>query len=93
MTILGIQTLLPLVGIRSAFAQHEIMLILQVLHVLGNSYRLATLGSSSIVAHGRFTLGFCSVVVAVALNVLASRLSASGELDWQIAAPAIARRA
>lgn len=67
MTGLGIQAwVLPLIGIRSTFAHHEIMGMLEVLHILGNSYRLASSGRSSVV-YGRFTLGFCGIIVAGAI--------------------------
>jgi hypothetical protein len=64
MTGLGIQAwLLSSIGIRTVF----------VLHILGNSYRLASLGVGSAVVYGRFTLGFCRTVVIGAVCNLASR--------------------
>jgi hypothetical protein len=47
---------LPLIGIRSALAHSEIMELLEVLHFLGNSYRLASVSSS--VVYGRSTFDF-----------------------------------
>ncbi len=42
MTNAGILTwMLPLIGIRSTFAHHEIMETVELFRVLGNSYRLA----------------------------------------------------
>ena len=73
MTGFGIQAwLLSSIGIRTAFVHREIMEILELLHILGNSYRLASLGVGSAVVYGRFTLGFCSAVVTAAICNLAS---------------------
>ena len=50
MTGFGIQAwLLSSIGIRTAFVHREIMEILELLHILGNSYRLASLGVGSAV--------------------------------------------
>ncbi len=74
MTGLGIQAwLLSLIGVRTAFVHREIMEVLELLHILGNSYRLASLGVGSAVVYGRFTLGFCRTVVVGAACNLASR--------------------
>ena len=76
MTGLGIQAwLLSLIGIRTAFVHREILEMLELLHILGNSYRLASLGVGSAVVYGRFTLGFCRTVVIGAAYDLASRWS------------------
>ena len=73
MTGLGIQAwLLSSIGIRTAFAHREIIEMLEVLHILGNSYRLASLGVGSAVVYGRFTLDFCKAVVIGAVCNLAS---------------------
>ena len=64
MTALGIHAwLLSSIGIRTAFVHREIMEMLELLHALGNSYRLASLGVGSALVYGRFTLGFCRTVV------------------------------
>jgi len=74
MTGFGIQAwLLSSIGIRTAFVHREIMEILELLHILGNSYRLASLGGGSAVVYGRFTLGFCRTVAVGAVCHLASR--------------------
>ena len=58
MTGLGVQMLLPLVGIRSAFVQHEVLEILEIAQALGNAYRLASSGAGLSCFCGRFALGF-----------------------------------
>ena len=68
MTGIGIQIVLPFIGIRSAFAHHEIMVMLELLHILGNSYRLASCGDGSGVVYGWFTLSFCRTVVALTIS-------------------------
>jgi hypothetical protein len=74
MTGLGIQAwLLSVIGIRTAFVYREIMEMLEVLHILGNSYRLASLGVGSAVVYCRFTLAFCRTVVAAVACNLTSR--------------------
>jgi len=74
MTGLGIQAwLLPLIGVRSALLYCHVMEVLDAFHVLGNSYRLASLGVGSAVVYCRFTLAFCRTVVVVAACNLASR--------------------
>ncbi len=74
MTGLGIQAwLMALIGIRTAFVHREIMEMLEVLHILSNSYRLASLGVGSAVVYCRFTLAFCRTVVVIAACNLASR--------------------
>jgi hypothetical protein len=65
MTGIGLQAVLPLIGIRSALAHHEIMEMLEVLHAFGNSYRLASSGMNLGVVYARFALGFCRVIPAV----------------------------
>jgi hypothetical protein len=67
MTGLGIQAwLLPLIGVRSALLYCHVMEVLDAFHVLGNSYRLASLGVCSPAVYGRFILDFC---VAFATSV------------------------
>lgn len=79
MTGLGVQAwLLSSIGIRSALAHREVMEMLEVLHMLGNSYHLASLGVSSAVVYGRFTLGFCRTIVVGAACNLASVRTSSG---------------
>jgi hypothetical protein len=63
MTGIGLQVVLPLVGIRATLAHHEIMEMLEVLHALGNSYRLASSGTGLGVGYARFTLGFCRATI------------------------------
>jgi hypothetical protein len=76
MTGLGIQTwVLPLIGIRSALAHSELMEVLEVIHIVGNSYRLASLGVNSGIVYGRFTLDFCRTVAASIVWNVASRRS------------------
>lgn len=74
MTGLGIQVwLMSLIGIRTALVHREIMEMLEVFHILGNSYRLASLGVGSAVVYCRFTLAFCWTVVVIAACNLTSR--------------------
>jgi hypothetical protein len=62
---LGIQALAqPLNGIRTAFGHSDFMELLGVLHILDDSYRLASMGVGSMMLHGRFTAGFCRTIVA-----------------------------
>jgi hypothetical protein len=76
MTGLGLQTVLSLIGIRSALAHHEIMEMLEVLHALGNAYRLASSGMNLGVVYARFTLNFCKAIPAVLPGALGSLLEA-----------------
>jgi hypothetical protein len=49
--------------------------MLEMIHVLGNSYRLASSGMGSSVLYGRFALGFCrAAVLGVAGNFVSRRL-------------------
>jgi hypothetical protein len=74
MTCLGIQAwVLLLSGLRIAFWHSNVLELLEVLRVLGNSYRLASMGVSSGVVFGRFTLAFCRAVVMGAVCNLGSR--------------------
>jgi hypothetical protein len=76
MTGLGLQAwLLSLIGIRAALAHREYLEILEVIRILGNSYRLASLGVGSTVVYGRFTLDFCRVIAAGIARNLSSRHS------------------
>ncbi|WP_027571572.1 hypothetical protein [Bradyrhizobium sp. WSM1743] len=60
----GLQALLlPLLGIHSALAHHELMGLLEIARVLGASYRFASSGSGLGALYGRFTLNFCRIVV------------------------------
>ncbi len=63
MTGFGIQIwMLSMIGIRSAVAHREIMEMLEIVHILGNSYRLASSGFGSTALLGRFTFGFCKTM-------------------------------
>lgn len=74
MTGLGIQAwVLSLIGIRAALSHRECLEILEVLRILGNSYRLASLGAGSIVIYGRFTFDFCMIIAACTARNIASR--------------------
>jgi hypothetical protein len=71
MTGLGIHVwLLSLIGIRSAATCHEVAAMLEMIHIFGNAYRLASSGVVSSGLYGRFTLGFCRTLVASAANNL-----------------------
>ena len=73
MTGLGIQAwVLPLIGVRSALLCCHVMEVLDALHVLGNSYRLASLGVCSAAVYGRFVLDFCSAAATRAVGRLGS---------------------
>ena len=74
MTGVGLQAVLPFIGTRSAFAHHEVMEMLEVLHALGNSYRLASSGIGLGVVYARFMLGFCRAIIAVSPGALRSLL-------------------
>ena len=69
MTGLGIQAwVLPLIGVRSALLYCHVMEVLDALHVLGNSYRLASLGVGSAAVYGRFILDFCRAAATSAVE-------------------------
>ncbi|WP_249139184.1 hypothetical protein [Bradyrhizobium japonicum] len=55
--------LLPLLGIHTALAHHELMGWLEITRVLGASYRFASSGSGLGALYGRFTLNFCRIIV------------------------------
>lgn len=87
MTALGIHAwLLSSIGIRTAFFNREIMEMLELLHALGNSYRLASLGVGSALVYGRFTLGFCRTVVIGAVRnraaLMVERSAQRTKLHW-----------
>lgn len=50
---------LSLLGIRSTLAHHEIMEVIEILHALGNAYRLACSGGASGFLYVRFMYNFC----------------------------------
>jgi hypothetical protein len=50
---------LPLIGVRSALLYCHVLEVLDALHVLGNSYRLASLGVCPTALYGRIILDFC----------------------------------
>jgi hypothetical protein len=76
MTGLGIQAwVLSLIGVRAALSHREYLEILEVLRILCNSYRLASLGAGSTVIYGRFTFDFCRIIAAGTARNLASRQS------------------
>jgi hypothetical protein len=65
MSSLGLQAWVQLLnGIRTAFGHSEFMELFEVLHVLCNSYRLASSGVSSSIVYGRFTVDFFKAFVA-----------------------------
>lgn len=87
MTGVGIQAwVLALLGIRSAFAHQEIAAAIEMLHVLGNSYRLASSGVVSGAVYGRFTFGFCRAVAVAVVDHLASRRFRDAQEVWQTGA-------
>ena len=74
MSGLGVQAwVLLLAGLRMALCHSDVMQWLEIARVFGHSYRLASAGIGSGVMLGRFTVGFCKVVVAGAAGHLASR--------------------
>ena len=78
MTGLGIQAwLMSLIGIRTAFVHREIMEMLEVLHILGNSYRLASLGVCSPAVYGRFIVNFCVAFATSAADRLREATASS----------------
>ena len=65
MTGLGVQMLLSLVGIRSAFLQYEIMEIVEIVRAFGSAYRLASSGAGlNGAAYGRLAFDFSRGAVA-----------------------------
>ena len=72
MTGLGIQVWgLLLNGLRIGSWHSNVMELLEVLRVLGHSYRLASMGGGSGVVFSRFTLAFCTTLVAATVCKLA----------------------
>lgn len=64
MSSVGMQALLlPLLGIHSALAHHELMGLFEIGRVLGASYRFASSEPGSGALYGRFTLNFCRMIV------------------------------
>ena len=77
MSALGIQAwALLLSGVRIGSWHSNVVELLEVLRVLGNSYRLASVGGSSCVFLGRFALGFFRTVVAANTGKLTWRMTA-----------------
>ncbi len=77
MTGLGIQAWgLLLNGLRIGFWHGNVMDVLEILRVFGHSYRLASMGGSSVVVFSRFTLGFCWTVVVTTVFKRAWRMPA-----------------
>ena len=61
----GFQALMvPLVDIHWALAHSELTGALELLRILGNSYRLATSEIGSTLLHSRITFHFCRTIVA-----------------------------
>lgn len=56
----------PLIGCGAAFAHQNVAPMLEMIHVLGNSYRLACSGLVSSVLYGRFATAFCRATFLVA---------------------------
>ncbi|WFU69802.1 MULTISPECIES: hypothetical protein [unclassified Bradyrhizobium] len=69
MNSVGIQALvLPLLGIHSALAHHEIMGLFEIARGLGASYRFASSAPESGAVYGRFTLNVCRIIVGGAAH-------------------------
>ncbi len=65
MTNAGLLTwMLPLIGIRSTFAHHEIMEVVELCRALGNSYRLASSEAGSTWLYCRVTFNFLKAIAA-----------------------------
>jgi hypothetical protein len=78
MTGLGIQAwVLPLIGVRSALLYCHVLEVLDALHVLGNSYRLASFGVCSPAVYGRFILDFCVAFATSAADRLCKATASS----------------
>lgn len=72
MTGSGIQAwVLCLIGVRSAY--QEIAPMLEMIHVLSNSYWLASSGVGSSALYGRFAIGFCRALLIGVAGNFASR--------------------
>jgi len=54
----------PLVDIHWTLAHSELTAALELLRILGNSYRLATSEVGSSLLHGRFAFHFCRIIMA-----------------------------
>jgi hypothetical protein len=66
---------LPLIGIRSAFAVHEVMETIEVFRALGNCYRLACSEAGSSVSYARLTLDFVKTTIVSAYPELRSEVA------------------
>jgi hypothetical protein len=81
MTNPGLLTyLLPLIGIRSASAFHEVMETIEVFRALGNCYRLACSQGGPGLSYARLTLDFVKTTIVSAYPALARRF-AGGSFD------------
>ncbi|MGT2441151.1 hypothetical protein ACU4GH_41115 [Bradyrhizobium betae] len=64
MSNIGIQALLlPLASLHLMLTHHEFMEAIELVRVLGNSYRLAALEPGSGLLYGRLAFNFCRGVV------------------------------
>lgn len=62
MTASVLTSILALIGVRSVFTHREIMELIELLRILGNSYRIASSGVGSGLLYVRFALYFCRTI-------------------------------
>jgi hypothetical protein len=64
MTSVGIQAfMLSVAGVHSALTHHELIRMIEITRILGNSYRLASSGPGSSLLYGRLAVNFCRAAV------------------------------
>ena len=70
MTGAGFQVLMPLIGLRPEGVGHDVMELIEIVRILGNSYRLASGGAGIGGVYGRFGLWACKLAMSRAGSVL-----------------------
>ena len=77
----GLQALLlPLLGIHSALAHHELTGLLEIARVLGAAYRFASSGSGLGALYGRLTLNFCRIILGGVVHQVSVEWSIEGAI-------------
>lgn len=90
MTGLGIHAwFLTLLGIRSAFVHQEIATMLEIVHVVGNSYRMACSGTASGAVCSRLVMTLCKTAVAGLVDDLAARRKSRRDGMFETIVPSV----
>ena len=90
MTGLGIHAwVLTLFGIRSALVHQEIATALEIVHVLGNSYRMASSGTVPGAVCSRLAITLCKAAVAGLVDRLAAQRTLRSGGAFETIAPSV----